>query len=653
MMKKFSKLLALFLALVTVFTLSAEMLVFADEKTAEGTSEKATSETDDKSEEPVELPSSVTLVGTPHLPPVSNQGEIGTCASNSVTWVQFTNAVSRYIHSIDPDTDWNPSSGNSKYIFSPKFTFQYSGAGTSWVYDILKDHGCLTLDDCNFATNENGAFRIHVPGRQKIEEKTAGFEVAEGLFAKALKYRLTNYEQVWLNKNYTVGGKVAITTTEQGQKLINKVKEALYEGNVVVTGGYPSRWQISSSMNVRLTSTGNLAKNSRSSAILYSVGDTPGGHNVCIVGYDDDITVKYKGVTLKGAFQIMNSWGDEWPTKQDGGFVWMMYDALNEVSEFEELNVPGRTWTMDQLVFTYWDKDITSDIPDLMLEVECESNNRDGAAIGVVRKSENNGKTKVEYFTPTLFKFGPVDKNMHSTYDSGKYFTYSGKEFTKDGPLEKAYYTLDFNCVSSSDSSTRRALDIPTEMSFSDYEWGVRLYGCLGAKTVYKSVRLVTSSGVVLAELDLGEDGFTAPSSQVAKSETKYFEMNVTDVKLPEPEKDSHYTLEQTAGDKFLKIGETYSFAIVPEEGYTAESAVVTVNGNTVTPGDDGNYTVTATAKDTIEISGITEKSKEDTSDKNNSVNGVLIASVAGGVVAVVAIVGIAVGVSKKKKKVG
>lgn len=31
-MKKFSKLLALFLALVTVFTLSAEMLVFADEK---------------------------------------------------------------------------------------------------------------------------------------------------------------------------------------------------------------------------------------------------------------------------------------------------------------------------------------------------------------------------------------------------------------------------------------------------------------------------------------------------------------------------------------------------------------------------------------------------------------------------------------------
>lgn len=190
-------------------------------------------------------------------------------------------------------------------------------------------------------------------------------------------------------------------------------------------------------------------------------------------------------------------------------------------------------------------------------------------------------------------------------------------------------------------------------MSFSDYEWGVRLYGCLGAKTVYKSVRLVTSSGVVLAELDLGEDGFTAPSSQVAKSETKYFEMNVTDVKLPKPEKDSHYTLEQTGGDKFLKIGETYSFAIVPEEGYTAESAVVTVNGNTVTPGDDGNYTVTATAKDTIEISGITEKSKEDTSDKNNSVNGVLIASVAGGVVAVVAIVGIAVGVSKKKKKVG
>ena len=33
-----------------------------------------------------ELPASTTLVGTKHLPPISNQGNIGTCASSSMMW---------------------------------------------------------------------------------------------------------------------------------------------------------------------------------------------------------------------------------------------------------------------------------------------------------------------------------------------------------------------------------------------------------------------------------------------------------------------------------------------------------------------------------------------------------------------------------------
>ena len=40
-----------------------------------------------------------------------------------------------------------------------------------------------------------------------------------------------------------------------------------------------------------------------------------GGHAMCVIGYDDDLQ--------GGAFQIMNSWGQEWG---DRGFCWIRYD---------------------------------------------------------------------------------------------------------------------------------------------------------------------------------------------------------------------------------------------------------------------------------------------------------------------------------------
>jgi len=50
-------------------------------------------------------------------------------------------------------------------------------------------------------------------------------------------------------------------------------------------------------------------------------GDTSGSHGnhaMCVVGYDDDLA--------GGAFEIMNSWGDDWA---NGGFVWVRYRDFN------------------------------------------------------------------------------------------------------------------------------------------------------------------------------------------------------------------------------------------------------------------------------------------------------------------------------------
>ncbi len=654
-MKITKKLTALLLALLTVASLAAATVSFAEEK-ASG----------DTSEEP--LPSYSTLVGTPTLPPVSNQGEVGSCASNAITYVQYTNCIAQYIRHQDPDTDWNPSSGDPRYIFAPKFTYQYSGAGTAWVYDILMDHGCLTLADCNFATDENGASLVHVPNRKsKIEPKSASFELGEGMLEKAMQYRLTGYEQVWLTSSYLVDGKVAVTTTPRGQQLLHKIKAAVAEGNAVVTGGYPSRWKFSDDMKLRLKNKGNLAQRATEAAIVYSSGEDSGGHQVCIVGYDDNIEVEVNGVTLKGAFQVVNSWGDGW---KNDGYTWLMYDALNEVSEFDELNVPGRGWAMDQMVFTYWDEDVTTDKPDLYLQVEAETNNRDGAAVSILRKEE--GKQEPSKFYPMMFNYGPVNRNMHSTFDSKDTFTVSGEPFKADSPLEKVYYTLDFNAVSSTAVNTgaispAKALRIPNLKSFSDYTWGVGLYGCLSATTIYHSVKLVTQSGVVLAELDLGPDGFTAPKSQLAKPENFFFDLDgVVDTALPSPGKDDHYTLERVSGDRFQRDGGSYTFKILPEEGYTADDAVVSYAGETLKPDKDGVYTVTVNAaKNTVDvpseeglkrssltISGVVEGTPGESGGSLGSNSTIVIIVVAAiCVIAVAIIVCVIVSKNKKKKK--
>ena len=56
-----------------------------------------------------ELPTYATLVGTPDLPPIGNQGEVGCCASMAITYMQFTNAVSKYLREVDPGD--GPSAG--------------------------------------------------------------------------------------------------------------------------------------------------------------------------------------------------------------------------------------------------------------------------------------------------------------------------------------------------------------------------------------------------------------------------------------------------------------------------------------------------------------------------------------------------------------
>ena len=273
--------------------------------------------------EPTPLPSASSLLGTKHVPPIDSQGSIGSCSSQSVTYTQFTIAVSQYMNNVLNKTNWDPSSGNKAYIFSPKSTFVYSGAGTQFQYDILTDSGALPLTMSTFKKSGDASVNDDPLSR--------AWDCAKGYMAEALKYRLSGYEEVEFD-SFSYDFKTTL-----GQLHMERVKRAICDGNAVSVCGWSSYWQYTKVME-----PGSLAK--PGDGVIWAgwknvEGDSgDGNHAVTIVGYDDDITVTIAGVKMKGAFLIANSWGIGY---QNDGYVWMMYDSFNKESEYAALAEKG------------------------------------------------------------------------------------------------------------------------------------------------------------------------------------------------------------------------------------------------------------------------------------------------------------------------
>ncbi len=438
------------------------------------------------------LPSSYTLVGTDFLPPIDNQGSVGSCASQSVAYTQFTNAVARYLHSLDPNSTFKPAK-DDKYCFSPKFTYTYSSAGTAWVYNILVDHGCLTLEYSGFHKDSGGGSQLGSKGNY-YKESIKWDADKDDLF-KALNYRLKNYEQIWFT-NAPYSGKM--TTSEDGKELLFKIKEAVASGNVVVTGGYPSRWKTGT-----VIGNGEIAKVGQK-IITYSLAEGDGGHQVCIVGYDDTVKTKVGNVILEGAFLMANSWGESYGDK---GYIWVAYDALNTVSEFEELNDEkfNRGWTFDQFCFTYWEVDITADMPELMVELEIETADREGFYVELSRQDATGN---VEKYKPYLFQYGASGANIHENYGGDTNF---GGDV--NGAADTGYITLSYEKLYEL---------IPAGSTYENYIWGVNV--CSTRKddvTVIKSVKLLNSKGEAIKTITPEGDQKTLKDGKSASFEFK------------------------------------------------------------------------------------------------------------------------------------
>ena len=406
------------------------------------------------------------LVGTDYLPPIANQGSVGCCVSMAATYMQFSNAVARYMHEQDPNTEWKPATGDPAYCFSPRFTFNLAGSGTAWVYEILKEQGCPPQTYAPFSGG--------VTGWANRDALSRDWAVEDGVWDIAQQYRIKNYDQVWLKDICT--DRYKVTTTDAGKALIKRIKDNIDAGNVVVTGGYITFWEAET---VEISGKGTLGKDG-DIAIPYSAEvSNIGGHQVSFVGYDDNVTCVKNGVVLKGAFKVANSWGTTWGKD---GYMWLMYDAFNGKgeSEYAALNVENRAWSMDQVVFLDWRTDLNLGTPELMVKLTVTSNDENSFSMVLTRTDKKTGK--VATFKP--YFFAHID--CRANYEVGG-FAFNGTSSEKGNT---AVMTFNYDKLIAS---------MPAGASIDDYIWGIRVEGIADATTTVNEVKLVRNGEVVAA----------------------------------------------------------------------------------------------------------------------------------------------------------
>ncbi len=528
-----------------------------------------------------DLPSSYSLVehnenGT--LPPIDNQGSIGSCVGEAVTYMQFSNAVAHYMQEVRGNKDWKPNDGsnygNRKYLFSPKWTLNYSGAGTQWVYEILVHMGAPTQDRSCFYKTDTNSSQYQMGGRLLTE--TTSWDVTGDVMQYALGYRLGSYEQIWTR---TVGGG-QVTTTEEGRAFLDKIKASVLAGNVVVTGGASGKWGYSNSNNVgRLTADGDISKTGEY-ACFAAQGSAAGGHQVSIVGWDDNATFTRNGVTMKGAFLVANSWGTNW---KNAGYQWFMYDSINAKSEFAQqdssLDQEGRESSLDQFCFTDY-HDIVTEQPDLTLTVDVETDDREGVQILLTRQSKkyasNLNPNSISTYQPVLFYYGDFGVKVHEKWDveAPDYLNYAGE---KNGETAKATFTFSYEDLYS---------NLPEGTVPEDYYWGFDVQVRSGQKAHVGKVSLKDKN---LTELYSHEYNRTIDAT--SGDQTASFKCS-SDCFIY-TENTTLYRIDPTEGSTNpIPSGGEYSFTVRPGRHMTLRYARVLANGAEILPNASGVYTL-------------------------------------------------------------
>jgi formylglycine-generating enzyme required for sulfatase activity len=222
-----------------------------------------------------DVPKSFSLKDYAPLP--GNQGDIGSCFAWASAYAARTIIESQYLNRTDKIL-------TTKMAYSPMF-----------LYHMVRQY-------TNYPADEDGASIFD----------TVQVMVGTGLprrvtFDEALAANILQTEQQRPFSNPVVGFGILFTSIASPAYRIDRVKRSIMDGNPVIIGVFvPDSFKYAKDLWVPEDHERPDPEQGQ-------------GHALCVVGYDDD---KYGG-----AFEIMNSWGEEWG---NGGYIWISYDTFGK-----------------------------------------------------------------------------------------------------------------------------------------------------------------------------------------------------------------------------------------------------------------------------------------------------------------------------------
>ena len=349
-------------------------------------------------------PSVVDNSNSKYFPPIINQGSLNSCTTWSTVYYQMSYAVNKEL---------NRDGKLIENQFSPTWIYNMANEGENkgnFYADILK------------ILSEIGAVPMTmVPATiSDVGDNVRNVKTDKKLWLEASKYRVKEYYSIDLKKESTE----PVVTSPKDEDL-ETIKKALAIGEVLTGTTYSYKWQ-----------TSRIEENSKVSANKKYVGDyivtktsgtAKGAHRITIVGYNDDIWVDINenGIVEKaekGAFKIANSYGSE---KHNNGFVWMSYDAINNVSALSEVGEveEGRSPGLFDVIGFSVDLDDKDDEVYAVLDVQTKDLKSLNVKITATDKEGNSYEYEPAPFTNSMIRgMGPYPFNSTVNGDKGEFY---------------------------------------------------------------------------------------------------------------------------------------------------------------------------------------------------------------------------------------
>ena len=263
------------------------------------------------------LPSAVS--NTYYLPPVGNQGGVGSCNAWSSTYYVYTYMINWFRNHPEP---------RGNYVMNPTFTYNLINDGTDSgsipedAMVLISSIGAVPLNDFPLYNASSSALPPDYPYVWPNETHWKEAILNKG---SSSMYDASGLWGVF-HKGESYGGKIYIVN------LSNTTQFDYFKGLLVA--GYVAQTTIYVYSNFyNFDATNNVYALGSTNPFYYSY---VGAHAVTIIGYDDSLNTP----DGSGAFLMVNSWGTNWG---DGGYWWLTYPAARGETRTYSLGVSSKT----------------------------------------------------------------------------------------------------------------------------------------------------------------------------------------------------------------------------------------------------------------------------------------------------------------------